>query len=88
MEKTLRGWQEIFTLQALSKAKESGARTEDSGRDGEFIGLLFHMLICCIFSLLYSLFYFFANQPECNIFSNLSKEDQKKIRQVRVYPRL
>ena len=23
-------------------------------------------------------------QPDCNIFANLSKEDQKKIRQVRI----
>lgn len=27
---------------------------------------------------------YYCYQPDCNIFANLSKEDQKKIRQVRI----
>ena len=28
-------------------------------------------------------YYFDSNQPDCNLFCNMSKEDQKKVRQVR-----
>lgn len=28
-------------------------------------------------------YYFYSNQPDCNLFCNMSKEDQKKVRQVR-----